>query len=166
MKNATGYDLAHLIVGSEGTLGIVAKAWIKLLPLQKFRVDLLALFPTMQLPIDAVPKIMAESGTMPTAVEFMDSMLIKADESYLNSTLLREDMDDETWEATKEAALKALHAATYRHGGNLSGEHGIVSKRREEMQQLVDPVELDMTKAIKKALAPNLVLNLGKIVSL
>ena len=46
VKDVTGYNLKKLMVGSEGTLGIITKVFIKLLPLPKAKVDLLALFPS------------------------------------------------------------------------------------------------------------------------
>ena len=58
VKDVTGYDLIHLIVGSEGTLGVVTKIWLKLLPLPKYRADLLVPFATMQEAIEVVPKVM------------------------------------------------------------------------------------------------------------
>lgn len=86
VKDVTGFDVLHLMVGSEGTLGIVTKAWLKLLPKPKYVADLLAPFADMQTAIDVVPKILA-TGITPTAIEFMDSISIKAAEIYLNQKL-------------------------------------------------------------------------------
>ena len=47
--------------------------------------------------------------------------------------------------------------------GTLSGEHGIGYKRKHLMEEFTDPGELEMMKAIKKALDPNDILNPGKI---
>jgi len=74
MKNVVGYDLLKLMIGSEGTLGIFTKIIIKLLPLPKARVDLLVPFKDAETAISAVPKIMTESGIIPTAIEFMDKL--------------------------------------------------------------------------------------------
>jgi glycolate oxidase len=84
VKDVTGYNLRMLMVGSEGTLGIITKAIIKLLPMPKAKVDLLALFPDVQTAIDVVPKIMTEGGIIPTAIEFMDQLSVHTSCDYLN----------------------------------------------------------------------------------
>jgi len=84
VKDVTGYNLRMLMVGSEGTLGIITKAIIKLLPLPKFKVDLLALFPDVQSAISVVPKIMTQGGIIPTAIEFMDRLSVHTSCQYLN----------------------------------------------------------------------------------
>ncbi|HRU05554.1 MAG TPA: FAD-linked oxidase C-terminal domain-containing protein [Candidatus Brocadiia bacterium] len=91
VKNATGYNLVKLFAGSEGTLGIVTRATLKLLPLPKASVALLALFPDTASAIGAVPKIMTEGGVIPTAIEFMDQASARAACQYLNETLPWED---------------------------------------------------------------------------
>ena len=82
VKNSSGYALKDLMVGSEGTLGIVTKAVLKLLPLPKRSVSLLIPFPTLREAIDAVPEII-KSKAIPTAVEFMQRQVIIDAESYL-----------------------------------------------------------------------------------
>ncbi|OHE65590.1 MAG: FAD-binding protein [Treponema sp. GWB1_62_6] len=85
-KDVSGYDLTHLVVGSEGTLGIVTKAIIRLIGYPAARSDLLALFKTPQDAIDAVPAIMAK-GLVPTSIEFMDQLSIITSCRYLNESL-------------------------------------------------------------------------------
>lgn len=87
VKDVTGYDLVHLMVGSEGTLGIVTKVFLKLLPLPQYVADLLVPFDDMQKAINIVPVIMTNGGIIPTSVEFMDNLSIKAAEAYLNQKL-------------------------------------------------------------------------------
>jgi glycolate oxidase len=87
VKDVTGYDLLHLMVGSEGTLGIFTKVTLKLLPLPKAKVDLLVLFKTVQEAIDMVPVIMTETGIIPTAIEFMDKLSAQTSCQYLNEHL-------------------------------------------------------------------------------
>lgn len=91
VKDVTGYDLIHLLVGSEGTLGIFTKIIVKLLPLPKATVSLLVLFHTVQEAIDAVPGIMTEAGIIPTSIEFMDKLSFVASCRYLNETLSYEE---------------------------------------------------------------------------
>jgi len=279
VKDVSGYDLVKLFVGSEGTLGVITKIWLKLLPLPKFSVSLLAPFSRMQDAIDVVPKIMTGSGVVPTSIEFMDSLSIQAAAEYLNAslphgdagayiiieieantqeqveaeyeavgkllqdngalevyvadniatsrriwqarkcvaealrlvspvycmeditvppseipgliaeiseiaerygvmipcfghagdgnihaTLLKKDMADEAWERCKEQVLAEVYDATYRRGGNLSGEHGIGAKRLDHFEQFYDPVALRVTRSIKATLDPNFILNPGKVV--
>jgi glycolate oxidase len=91
VKDVTGYDLLHLMVGSEGTLGIFTTVTLKLLPLPKAKVDLLVLFKTVQEAIDMVPVIMTETGIIPTAVEFMDKLSAQTSCQYLNEHFAYED---------------------------------------------------------------------------
>ena len=87
MKDVSGYNLRMLMVGSEGTLGVITKVIIKLLPLPKAKVDLLALFPDVQTAIDVVPKIMTQGGIIPTAIEFMDRLSVHTACNYLNEKI-------------------------------------------------------------------------------
>lgn len=82
VKNSSGYDLKDLIIGSEGTLGIVTKAVLKLLPLPRKTISLLVPFPTLEQAIRTVPKII-QSKAIPTAIEFMEREVIMDAEKYL-----------------------------------------------------------------------------------
>ena len=82
VKNSTGYDIKDMIIGSEGTLAIVTKATLKLIPLPKKTVTLLVPFPTLKHAIDTVPVIM-RSKVIPTAVEFMEREVIMDAEEFL-----------------------------------------------------------------------------------
>lgn len=82
VKNSSGYALKDLIVGSEGTLGIVTKAVLKLLPLPKKSISLLVPFPSLKQAIGTVPLII-KSKSVPTAVEFMQREVIMDAEEYL-----------------------------------------------------------------------------------
>lgn len=87
VKDVTGYDLLHLMVGSEGTLGIFTKVTLKLLPLPKAKADLLVLFKSAREAMDIVPVIMTETGIIPTAIEFMDQLSVQTACKYLNEHL-------------------------------------------------------------------------------
>ena len=81
VKNSSGYALKDLIVGSEGTLGVVTKATLRLLPLPKFKLSLLVPFPNLEAAITTVPSII-RSSSVPTAVEFMEREVILAAEKF------------------------------------------------------------------------------------
>lgn len=87
LKDVTGYNLKQLIIGSEGTLGIITKVIIKLLPLPTAKEDLLVLFKDIKSALDIVPKIMITSRIIPTSIEFMDALSIKTSCEYLNEHL-------------------------------------------------------------------------------
>ena len=82
VKNSSGYSLKDLMVGSEGTLGIVTRATLRLLPLPKHKISLLVPFPDLPSAIRTVPEIIRASST-PTAVEFMEREVILAAEEFL-----------------------------------------------------------------------------------
>ena len=277
-KDVTGYDLVHLIVGSEGTLGIVTAAIIRLIGLPVAKSDLLVLFHTPQEAISCVPVILAK-GLIPTSIEFMDRRSVETSCAYLNENLLyadcgamlliemdgtdREqveneaeavgdlctehgaievyvadnrttqerlwairrniaeafkvycpvqsledivvppasipavipeldriagqfgvtipcyghagdgnlhatlvknpDMPMEEWHRVEPQALRALYGAITALGGKISGEHGIGIKRKEYMKEFMNPVELNLLRAIKRAWDPNLIMNPGKM---
>lgn len=91
VKDVSGLNLLQLMIGSEGTLAIFTKVILKLLPLPKANVDMLCLFKSVADAISAVPKIMAEGGVIPTAMEFMDKLSFQTACKYLNETLPCED---------------------------------------------------------------------------
>ena len=273
-KQSTGYCLDQLIIGSEGTLGIITQATLKLLPKPQHKLDLLAIFPSTEQAIGVVNQII-KAGITPTCVEFMDNITIKSVEKYLHETLQdsdsgnylivevegtsEDDMDDkavlldeictangassvlvadsariwqarkafaeavraeslivckedvvvpvdqepqlidailalakkynlitriashagdgnihlnilknpdltyEAWQEHVDANQQELYTLIYKLGGRLSGEHGIGSKRKALMEEFTDPDELEMMRAVKKALDPNNILNPGKI---
>ncbi len=85
VKNSSGYSLKDLMVGSEGTLGIVTKAILRLLPLPKKALSLLIPFESLERAIETVPKII-KSKSIPTAIEFMQREAIVAAEEFLGKS--------------------------------------------------------------------------------
>lgn len=82
VKNSSGYSIKDLICGSEGTLGIVTKAILKLIPLPNKVISLLIPFTNLDMAINTVQKIV-KSKVLPTAIEFMQREVILAAEEYL-----------------------------------------------------------------------------------
>ena len=71
LKNSTGYNLTQLMVGSEGTLGIITKIVLKLLPKNNFNVLMLVPFYKASQACEAVSAIF-RAGVVPSALEFME----------------------------------------------------------------------------------------------
>jgi glycolate oxidase len=86
VKNVTGYSLIQLLIGSEGTLAVVTKIILRLLPLPKVQVDLLVPFDDFQAAADTVSDIIAHR-ILPTTIEFMEQDSILAVERLLEKTV-------------------------------------------------------------------------------
>ena len=276
-KQSTGYCLEQLVIGSEGTLGIITKATLKLLAKPQYSMDLLAVYRDPAQAIGTVNKII-RGGIVPTCVEYMDNITIKSVEKYLGTSLQgsdhgnyliievegssEDDLDEKAvaldeictesgaeavlaaehekiwqarkafaeavraeslivckedvvvpvdreplllaeilrlaakyglvtriashagdgnihlnilkqpqedyaeWESRVQQNQQELYRFIYAQGGRLSGEHGIGCKRKRLMEEFTNPDELEMMRAIKKALDPNNILNPGKIFDL
>jgi glycolate oxidase len=273
MKDSTGYSLLNLVIGSEGTLAVITKVLLKLMPLAPEAMDLLIVFEDFRKAIETVPKII-KLGVNPTCVEFMDNAVVQNCAAFLREKLphdenghyiivkieggsreaLEEDcvkidelcsangsvetlvadpvriwkarnsfaeadraaspvfsaedlvvppakiaeavkyitglaaryglvvhcaghaadgnvhahilkgaLAEGEWHEKLTALQKELYKTVYSMGGKLSGEHGIGYKRVELMSEFCGAGELEMMRAVKKALDPNLILNPGKI---
>ena len=274
-----GYDLIKLMVGSEGTLGIFTKIFIRLQPLPTGRVDLLVPFKDAETAIKMVPTIMTMGRIIPTAVEFMDQLSFQTSYKYLNEHLPHEDagamllievdgnnaeqlekeyekigelcldngaidvfvadnvttqervwsirrniaeafmvyspvqsledivvpvvnipkilpelaiiaekynvlipcyghagdgnlhativkkpeMDSAAWDKCLPRILTEMYAKTVAFGGTISGEHGIGHKRKQFLEQALEPATIELMKRIKQSFDPNNILNPGKI---
>ena len=80
-KNKTGFDLVGLFTGSEGLLGVVTQATLRLLPLPPARAVLSAGFPTMKKAASAIQAVFA-SGFLPAAVEVADEFTLRSARAY------------------------------------------------------------------------------------
>ncbi len=89
MKNSSGYDLTHLFVGSEGTLGFVTKITVRLLPLPEAKQTVMAIFDRVE---DAAATVSATiaAKVVPTTLELMDDVVIDRVETYKPAGLPRD----------------------------------------------------------------------------
>jgi glycolate oxidase len=87
LKNATGYNLTQLIVGSEGTLGIVTKIVLRLIPHPKFNLLMLAPFDSLEKASEAVSAIF-RAGITPSAMELMEIESIRLASKLCESTAI------------------------------------------------------------------------------
>lgn len=90
VKNVTGYNLIQLLVGSEGTLAVVTKIVLRLLPLPRVRVDLLVPYDDFQAAANTVSEIIA-ARILPATIEFMEQDSILAAERLLQKTVPYDD---------------------------------------------------------------------------
>lgn len=87
IKNATGYNLGTLFVGSEGTLGIVVEATLKLIPMPESRKVLSAYFDNVEDAVKAVNSVI-EQRIYPATIDFMDKNAIMTVEKFFPANLL------------------------------------------------------------------------------
>jgi glycolate oxidase len=93
LKNSTGYNLTQLIVGSEGTLGIVTKIVLKLIPYPKYDLLMLVPFRSLEKAGEAVSAIF-RAGFTPSALELVEIDALRIASRFLDSTLpLGEDLE-------------------------------------------------------------------------
>lgn len=86
-KNKTGFDLIGMFVGSEGMLGVVTEATLRLLPLPPARASLSASFATFQKAAHAVQEIFAR-GFLPAALEVADAFTLKSAREFLGTAIV------------------------------------------------------------------------------
>lgn len=86
VKNSTGYPLKQLFIGTEGTLGIIVEATLKLTSLPKFSASLLVPFKTTQTAIKAAP-ILLQKHVTPTAIEYVDETSLKYSAEFLGKNI-------------------------------------------------------------------------------
>lgn len=87
IKNATGYNLSTLFVGSEGTLGIITEAVLKLIPKPEARAVMMSYFDTVENAIKAVNTII-DNRIYPATIDFMDKNAICTVEKFYPANLL------------------------------------------------------------------------------
>ncbi|WP_307394701.1 glycolate oxidase subunit GlcD [Bacillus horti] len=80
-KDVAGYDLTKLLVGSEGTLGIITEATLKLIPKPASKKTMLALYPNIEHAAQTVSEIIS-AKIIPATLEFMDQLTLKTVEDF------------------------------------------------------------------------------------
>jgi glycolate oxidase subunit GlcD len=124
-KDVAGYDLKSLLIGSEGTLGIITAAWLRLLPAPETALPVVALYPGPGPGVEAIERVLG-SGILPAALEFLDEgALVAAGPAFPEAVPLHDAfmviaeadgsepeahrVRDQLQEALREAAV-AVHA--------------------------------------------------------
>lgn len=86
IKNSSGLNLKDLIIGSEGTLGIITKITLKLIPKPQKSVSVLIPFNSLETGVNCISKII-KSNSNPTAIEFMENNIVEKSEKFLSLKL-------------------------------------------------------------------------------
>ncbi|MBE6000326.1 MAG: FAD-binding oxidoreductase [Sarcina sp.] len=91
-KTSTGYSMINLMVGSEGTLGIITELTLKIIPAPKVVISLVVPFLDLETAISTVPKIkMAQLD--PQALEFMEREIVLSSERFIGKSTFPKEMD-------------------------------------------------------------------------
>ncbi|MFN4191200.1 MAG: FAD-binding oxidoreductase, partial [Pseudothermotoga sp.] len=88
-----GYDMIRLFIGSEGTLGIITKIILRLIPKPKYSAVLLTPFKDIESAISCVPRVLCESGILPTSIELMDRFSVEISSKFLNESIPKQGAD-------------------------------------------------------------------------
>ena len=85
-KDVAGYDLRSLLVGSEGTLGIITSAWLRLIPAPEAALPVAGFYPDLSTGCRAVAAVMG-SGLLPATLEFLDEATVTASINSLHAAI-------------------------------------------------------------------------------
>jgi glycolate oxidase len=108
VKASTGYDLTQLVIGSEGTLALVTKAYLKLYPRAPHQATVLAPFSSLEAVTAAVPEIV-RSGVGPLVLEYIDMLTMAAATAYVGLDLGIPEVVKETALAYLVVGLESTH---------------------------------------------------------
>jgi len=154
LKNNTGYDLMHLIIGSEGTLCVITRAVIKLYPKSGYSVTLILPFNSREDAIGTVPQIL-QSGVIPLAIEYVERKELNMAAEHLSEEwpvqrgsaqliiILSGSSDDEVYSACEKISEIAEKNNAY---------EAVIAETREEQERI-----LRIRSNIYTALKPGMV---------
>lgn len=82
-KDTTGLDLKDILIGSEGTLAIITKCILKLIPKPEKSISILVGYESLKAGIESVPQII-QANINPTAIEFIERKVVQLGEDFLH----------------------------------------------------------------------------------
>ncbi|HEY6839162.1 MAG TPA: FAD-linked oxidase C-terminal domain-containing protein [Geobacteraceae bacterium] len=143
-KGVVGYDLTRLVVGSEGTLGVVTKIIFKLLPLPEAKKTMLTIFDSIDGAAKAVSTIIGNK-IIPTTLEFMDHATLQCVEKRFNLGIPE----------TGRAVLLI----------EVDGDRELIEKQAARIQELVKPLGLVECKVARDAAESEALWKVRRLVS-
>ncbi len=154
MKSSTGYNLMALMIGSEGTLGIITRVTLALLPPPGSIQTLVAPFAAVEEAIEAAPAIL-RAGIIPFAVEFVEHSVIRSAERMLDrkwpaqkgTASLMVILEDSSEEAVLEGAERIAGLLEERGASDV-----LLAEHKEQQAQI-----LEMRSLLYEALRPGTV---------
>jgi len=176
LKNNTGLDLMHLIIDSEGILGIITKATMRLYPKFGATATLVISFDDRRAAIATVPKIL-QAGIIPLAIEYTEKSLMEDTAKHVNMTwpakqgtaqlivIMAEANEDQLYGmceqlsaiAEKNGAVDVLMAET-------TAEQSVILKIRSEVGNAVKPKVCDaLDVTVPPAAIPDMLDALDKV---
>lgn len=148
IKDVAGYNIAGILIASEGTLAVITEITLKLIAKPKFRKTAMGIFPSVNAAMNAVYKTMA-AGVTPVAMEFLDALCIRAVETKFNKglpqdagALLITDVDGDVLDgleqdlATIEQVFRENGASEFRRAKDESERNDIWFARRNCSQAI------------------------------
>ena len=146
IKNVTGYDLTRLMVGSEGTLGVITKAILKLIPMPKHRETVQLMFGSMDEACETVRDLI-RGGTTPAAAEIMDKISIQAVAKFQRMDI------DENVEACIIIELDGENKAALQE--QINAMKGIAEKHKALSFRVAEnPEEAEKLWSIRRGMGP------------
>ncbi len=97
-KTSSGYSLLNLMIGSEGTLGVITELTLKLIPQPKETISLIIPYPDLESCIATVPEFF-KNNLAPQALEFMGKEIVISSEAYVGKQVFPREMDGAEAEA-------------------------------------------------------------------
>jgi len=173
IKDVAGLSLLKLFVGSEGTLGIVTRAILRLVPLPGPRATLVATFDTMA---DASRAVVESCRRVRLSMlELIDGISALAHEHDTTIAVVAHagdgnthpiivfDPDDTAATARAHAAFADVMKLAISLGGTITGEHGVGRTKKAALPDQLGPDVMALNRAVKHALDPAGILNPGAI---
>ena len=154
LKNNLGYDLMHLIIGSEGTLGVITKAWIRLQPRELASATIIIPFEEREKALAFVPKIFQE-GVLPLAIEYVERNLVQKVADKLGLTWPCSSAEYQLMIILSESSEEALLSVSEKLLDlceKLGALEPVVAQTRKEQEEV-----LKIRSEIYSTLKPNMV---------